>query len=108
MFPRNTRSSPRPAASPARSHPPSINTNLPAAFHTALSYDANNVYLQILDLVIPGELNRNQQAVGDALTNYFNSNGGIPLVYGALSAGGLAQASGESATGARSRPHSRR
>ena len=51
-------------------------------------------------MVIPGGLNRNQQAVGDALTNYFNSNGGIPLVYGALSAGGLAQASGESATGA--------
>ncbi|WP_245284078.1 autotransporter outer membrane beta-barrel domain-containing protein [Bradyrhizobium sp. Cp5.3] len=77
-----------------------LNTNLPAAFHTALSYDANNVYLQILDLVIPGGLNRNQQAVGDALTNYFNANNGIPLVYGALSAGGLTQASGESATGA--------
>ncbi|WFU85700.1 autotransporter domain-containing protein [Bradyrhizobium sp. CIAT3101] len=77
-----------------------VNTNLPAAFHTALSYDANNVYLQILDLVIPGGLNRNQQAVGNALTNYFNSNGGIPLVYGALSAGGFTQASGESATGA--------
>lgn len=77
-----------------------VSTNLPAGFHTALSYDANNVYLQILDLVIPGGLHRNQQAVGDALTNYFNSNGGIPLVYGALSAGGLTQASGESATGA--------
>jgi hypothetical protein len=42
---------------------------------------------------------RNQQAVGNALTNFFNTNGSIPLLYRALSAAGLTQASGESATG---------
>jgi uncharacterized protein with beta-barrel porin domain len=43
--------------------------------------------------------NCNQQAVGNALTNFFNSTGSIPLLYSALTAAGLTQASGEVATG---------
>src|SRR3981081_3271694 len=35
----------------------------------------------------------------NALTNFFNSNGGIPLVFGGLTAAGLSQASGETAIG---------
>ena len=76
-----------------------VNTDLPANFHTTLSYDANHAYLNlILNFAIPGGLNGNQQAVGNALTNFFNSNGSIPLVYSALTANGLTQASGELAT----------
>ena len=75
-------------------------TNLPANFHTTLSYDANHAYLNlILNFGIPGNINGNQQAVGNALTNYFNTTGGIPLVFSALTAAGLSQASGESAVG---------
>ncbi len=85
------------------------NTNLPANFTTALSYDAAHAYL---DLTLhftppPGPtapgfgtgLNRNQSNVANALINYFNSNGGIPLVFGTLNAQGLSQASGETAAG---------
>ena len=83
--------------------PTVTNTNLPANFHTSLGYDANNVYLDLaLNFAPPpgSGLNRNQQAVGDALVNSFNTNGGIPLVYGGMTAAALTQASGEVATGA--------
>jgi uncharacterized protein with beta-barrel porin domain len=77
-----------------------VNTNLPANFHTTLSYDANDVLLDLaLNFSIPGGLSGNQQAVGNAVTNVFNTTGSIPLSYGALTAGGLTQASGELATG---------
>ncbi|MBH5399095.1 autotransporter domain-containing protein [Bradyrhizobium sp. CNPSo 4010] len=76
-----------------------VDTNLPANFSTNLSYDANNAYLNlVLNFAIPGGLNGNQQAVGNALTNFFNANGSIPLTYGALTAAGLTQASGELGT----------
>ncbi|MGY8704701.1 autotransporter domain-containing protein [Bradyrhizobium sp. 18BD] len=79
--------------------PSVVNTNLPANFHSTLSYDANNAYLNlVLNFAIPGGLNGNQQAVGNALTNFFNANGSIPLVYGGLTPAGLTQASGELAT----------
>lgn len=75
-------------------------SNLPSNFKTALSYDANDAYLDLsLNFAIPGGLNVNQQRVGNALTNFFNANGGIAAVYGALTPGGLTQASGESGTG---------
>jgi len=78
-----------------------VNTNLPTNFHTALSYDTNNAYLNlILNFAIPSGLNGNQQAVGNALTNFFNATGGIPMVFGSLTPTGLTQASGELATGA--------
>ncbi|WP_245288127.1 autotransporter domain-containing protein [Bradyrhizobium sp. Ec3.3] len=77
-----------------------VNTNLPANFAASLSYDANDVFLDLtLSYTIPSGLNRNQQAVGNALTNFFNANGGIPLVYGAMTPAGLTQASGELGTG---------
>ncbi len=76
-----------------------VNTNLPTNFHTTLSYDADNAYLNlVLNFAVPNGLNRNQQAVGNALTNSFNANGSIPLTYGALTAAGLTQASGELGT----------
>jgi autotransporter-associated beta strand protein len=77
-----------------------VNTNLPANFHDSLSYDATHAYLDLaLNFGIPNSLNGNQQVVGNALTNFFNTNGTIPMVYAQLNAAGLTQASGESATG---------
>ena len=77
-----------------------VNTNLSGNFHTTLSYDANHAYLNlILNFAIPGGLNGSQQAVGNALTNFFNTNGTIPLVYSALTPNGLTQASGHTAAG---------
>ncbi|WP_349631391.1 autotransporter domain-containing protein [Bradyrhizobium sp. BR 10289] len=76
-----------------------VNAGLPANFHSSLSYDANNVYLNLaLDFAIARDLNVNQRNVGNGLTNSFNRNGGIPAVYALLPAGGLTQASGELAT----------
>ena len=77
------------------------NIGLPSTLHSTLSYDANNAYLNlVLNFATPGgSLNTNQQAVGNALTNFFNSTGGIPAVFAALSPAALSQASGETATG---------
>ncbi|UFZ05512.1 autotransporter domain-containing protein [Bradyrhizobium ontarionense] len=75
-----------------------VETNLPANFHTALSYTPKDVYLDlILNYGLPGGLNGNQAAVGNTLINAFNSNG-IPFVYAGLTANGLTQASGEVGT----------
>jgi len=86
-----------------------VNTSLPSNFKSSLSYDANNAYLDLaLNFTPPpgsttpnfGDgLNINQQAVANALVNFFNTTGGIPLVFGTLTPAGLTQASGESATG---------
>ncbi len=78
-----------------------VNTNLPQGFKSSLSYDANNAYLNLaLSFIAPPNtgLSNNQTNVGNALVNYFNSNGGIPLVYGGLTAPALTQASGPIAT----------
>lgn len=64
----------------------------------SLSYDPNNVYLN-LALNYGGGLNVNQQNVANALTNFFNSTGGLPAGFAALSPAGLTQVSGELATG---------
>lgn len=78
-----------------------VNTSLPSGFKSSLSYDANNVYLDLaLAFTPPTGLNVNQQNVAAALTNFFNTTGGIPLVFGSLTPAGLTQASGETATGA--------
>jgi autotransporter-associated beta strand protein len=78
-----------------------VNTNLPSNFSDSLSYDATHAYLNLrLNFGIPGSLNSNQQAVGNALTNFFNTTGGIPMTYAALSSAQLSQASGELGTGA--------
>ena len=77
-----------------------VNTNVPANFNSSLSYDANNAYLNLaLNFSTPGGLNINQQNVANALTNFFNTTGGIPAAFAALSAAGLTQASGELGTG---------
>ncbi|WP_172842488.1 beta strand repeat-containing protein [Bradyrhizobium erythrophlei] len=81
-------------------NPAVVNTNLPSNFHTNLSYDTHDAYLNLaLNFGIPGGLNGNQQNVGNALTNFFNATGGIPIVFGALTPAALTQASGEIATG---------
>jgi uncharacterized protein with beta-barrel porin domain len=81
-------------------NPAVVNTNLPSNFHTTLSYDTHDAYLDLaLNFGIPGSLNGNQQNVGNALTNFFNATDGIPIVFGALSPAALTQASGEIATG---------
>ncbi len=83
-----------------------VNTNLPANFLASLSYDAHDAFLNLtLNFTPPppgpnfgGGLNGNQQNVANALINFFNSNGSIPLVFGTLAPAGLTQVSGESAT----------
>jgi T5SS/PEP-CTERM-associated repeat protein/autotransporter-associated beta strand protein len=78
-----------------------VNSNLPSGFKPSLSYDGNNAYLDLaLVFAVPAntQLSANQSAVGNALINSFNRNGGIALVYGGLTAPGLTQASGEIAT----------
>ena len=86
-----------------------VNTNLPANFSTALAYDANNAYLDLTLNYDPGSnnpgpnfgggLNGNQRNVANTLVNFFDTTGGIPLAFGALTPAGLTQVSGETATG---------
>ncbi len=78
-----------------------VNTNLAPNVAASLSYDANDVYLNLtLKFVAPpGGLNVNQQNVANTLVNFFNTNGGIPLAFSGLTAAGLTQASGELGTG---------
>ena len=89
-----------------------VNTNLSPNVQAALSYDATHAYLNLTlsfvpdpnpppipGLVIPGGLNGNARNVGDALTHFFNTSGGIPMVYSTLTPAGLAQAAGETAAG---------
>ena len=65
-----------------------------------LSYDPAHVYINFsLYYGAPSGLNVNQKNVGTTLTNFFNANGGIPLAFTTLGPAGLAQASGETATG---------
>ncbi|KRR22997.1 hypothetical protein CQ14_01620 [Bradyrhizobium lablabi] len=66
--------------------------------NASLSYDLNNVYLNIA-LGYGSGLNVNQQNVANTLTNFFNTTGGIPAAFASLSSAGLTQVSGELATG---------
>jgi autotransporter-associated beta strand protein len=73
---------------------------VPSGFVATLSYDPTHAYLNfVLDYAARSNLNVNQQNVGNALANFFNSNGGIPLAFAGLSPAGLSQVSGETATG---------
>jgi uncharacterized protein with beta-barrel porin domain len=73
---------------------------LPSGFTANLSYDAKDAYLNLaLGFGVPTGLNVNQQNVANALTNFFNATGGIPMVFGGLTPAGLTQVSGELATG---------
>jgi autotransporter-associated beta strand protein len=78
-----------------------VNTDLPANFKSSLSYDSKNAYLDLALIFVPppSGLNANQQSAANAIVGFFNSNGGIPLVFGGLTPAGLTQISGEVATG---------
>ncbi|TPL60871.1 autotransporter domain-containing protein, partial [Mesorhizobium sp. B2-4-3] len=83
--------------------PTTFNGNLPSGFHTALSYDDTHAYLDLeLNFVPPpgAGLSGNQQNVADAIVNFFDTNGSIPMVFGGLTTSGLTQLSGEIGTGA--------
>lgn len=74
--------------------------NLPATLAGNLTYDPNNVVLNLsLNYNALGNLNANQQNVASALANFFNSNGSIPLGFATLTQAGLSQVAGEAATG---------
>ena len=74
--------------------------NFPANVPVSLSYDANDVFLNLtLNYGSAGKLNANQQNVGNALSGFFNATGGIPANFVALTPAGLSQISGETATG---------
>ena len=73
-------------------------TGVSSNLNPTLSYDTNNVYLNFA-LNYGGGLNVNQQNVANALTNFFNTTGGIPAGFASLSPAGLTQVSGELATG---------
>ncbi|WP_245427361.1 autotransporter domain-containing protein [Roseiarcus fermentans] len=77
------------------------NSGLPAGLTDTLSYDGSDAYLTLqVGSSIPGGLNRNQQAVANALNASLIQAGSLPTVY-ALTAAGLTQASGEIATAPR-------
>jgi autotransporter-associated beta strand protein len=72
---------------------PAIVSNM-ANLQPTLTYDANDAFLNVL-FSTPNGLNVNQQNVANALTKFFNTNGGIPSAFAALRAAGLTMASGE-------------
>ena len=75
-------------------------SNIPPSLKQSLSYDDTNVYLNTeLAFAVPGGLTGNQAAVGNALTQYFNANGGIPFVFAQMTPGALSQSAGETGTG---------
>jgi autotransporter-associated beta strand protein len=84
------------------------NINLPAGFIDSLSYNADDVFLNLtaaLGLGTP--LNQNQQAVATTINNFFNSGGALPPNFvgvfgltGSNLANALTQLDGEDATGA--------
>jgi hypothetical protein len=83
-----------------------VNSNLPSNFHDSLSYDATHAYLDLtLNYTPPSApsytpLNVNESTVANTLTNYFNTTGGIPTIFGTLTPAGLTQTDGENGTGA--------
>lgn len=79
---------------------PAVISNMPT-LSASLSYDPNNVFLNIgVNFTHSGGgLSVNQQNVANTLTNFFNSTGGIPAAFAALTPAGLTTASGELGTG---------
>ena len=72
----------------------------PGNLVASLSYDPTHAYINFdLNFGANNNLNVNQTNVANALSNFFNSNGGISAVFASLSPAGLTQASGELATG---------
>ncbi|MBW5438368.1 autotransporter outer membrane beta-barrel domain-containing protein [Bradyrhizobium canariense] len=79
---------------------PAVLSNIPT-INASLSYGTNNVFLNIDVNFAPsgGGLTVNQQNVANTLTGFFNSTGGIPAAFAALTPAGLTTASGELGTG---------
>lgn len=79
---------------------PTVVSNLPT-INATLSYDALTAYLNIGLNFAPtgGGLTVNQQNVANTLTSFFNTTGGIPAAFAALTPAGLTIASGELGTG---------
>jgi autotransporter-associated beta strand protein len=78
-----------------------LNTNLSPMFKASLSYDPNNVFLD-LSAVAPDAnsgLNTNQRNVSNALANSFNFTGGLPGAFMTLTPAAQTQISGETAVG---------
>ncbi|WP_426418010.1 autotransporter domain-containing protein [Bradyrhizobium genosp. A] len=74
--------------------------NLPAGLQGSAAYDANNLVLSLsLNYNALGNLNANQKNVGNALSQFFNASGSIPVSYVGLSPAALSQIAGEAATG---------
>lgn len=74
-------------------------SNVPSV-NATLSYDTNNVFLNVnVNFAQAGGLTVNQQNIANTLTNFFNSAGGIPAAFAALTPAGLTTASGELGTG---------
>lgn len=74
-------------------------SNMPS-INATLSYDTNNVVLNVnVNFAQAGGLTLNQQNIANTLTNFFNSAGGIPAAFAALTPAGLTTASGELGTG---------
>jgi uncharacterized protein with beta-barrel porin domain len=77
------------------------NVSLPAGTSDSLTYSASSVFLNLAaGFTAFTGLNTNQQNVATALTNFFNTTGGIPGQFFGLTPGGLTRIDGEAATGA--------
>jgi autotransporter-associated beta strand protein/T5SS/PEP-CTERM-associated repeat protein len=83
------------------------NINLPTNLTDSLSYDANDVFLDLSAVLgSTGGLNGNQQNVANAINSFFNGGGAMPPAFASLFAlsgdnlaAGLTQLSGETAIG---------
>jgi autotransporter-associated beta strand protein len=79
-----------------------VKTNLSPIFKTSLSYETNDVLLNV-DIASPSDLaglNKNQRNVGTALINAFHVAGdSLSGTFATLSETGMAQVSGETAVG---------
>jgi autotransporter-associated beta strand protein len=72
----------------------------PGGLVGTISTDPTHAYLNFaLDFDAKSNLNVNQRNVATTFTNFFNANGGIPVLFASLTPSGLTQASGEVATG---------
>jgi outer membrane autotransporter protein len=87
----------------------SLSANAPANFNAGLSYDANNVFLNLTAMLggSAGALSGDAEDVGTAINGFFNRGGALPPAFAALFgltganlANALGQLSGEAATGA--------
>ncbi|QCI67101.1 autotransporter domain-containing protein [Phreatobacter stygius] len=76
---------------------PGVVTNLPASLKSSLSYDGTHAYLNF-DIAYSG-LPRNQQSVADAIAASFRGTGSLPMIFAAMTPGGLTTVSGEVAAG---------